>query len=387
VTALDARDDHVQSLLGDSEIPTLARRLAVLQNAHGARTALSAMPPLVRAITLLAQPYVRERALLREAADQSDAFDRELAQVRADISTLDTDAARFRADIAKKVNGGLTTIRGEVGRKCGDLIVRVRADQETTVTSIGPDAYLREILDALADIANNADAQRHELIIGIVGDAGQLTQAELVQSAEADSLRSALPQPDAAFSFGRRPGFSFSAVREGLATGFHLAALTGTVGTLIGGTVASVPGAAAGATIGALLGHMVGWVGGTRDAIRQARQDFRTKSMHSIAEIAAEWVVQAERDMDEWIRDAASAIITDLRAGFDAAVDERRDRLKGFLHNAERGRTDSAAHRATRIDATNRQIARYERLSHELTDSVGRLERLVATDAPSAGPT
>ena len=376
VKALDAIEDHIPSLLGDSEIPTLARRIAALRSAHGAQMALSAEPPMSRAITLLAQPYVRELAMLREAADQADAVDRELARVRKDIAALDRDAARFRDRLPGKVNDGLASIRTEVSSKCGDLATRIRADQKITVTSMSPNAYLRDILDTLADIASHADVRRHALITRIAGESRRLTKAELAPSAEADSLRSALPQPDAALEFGPQPGFSIAAVTQGVSSGVKLAGIAGSVGSVIGGTVASVPGAAAGALIGGLLGHMVGWVGGTREAIRQAQQDWRTKNMHSIAEIAGEWVVQAERDMDGWIRDATSVIIADLRAGFDAAVEERRDRLKSFLHSAEDGRTDSAASRAARIDATAEQIVRYERLSHELTDGVDRLKQL-----------
>jgi len=389
VMALDARDDDIEWLEVKSQIPSLRRRLGDLQNAHGARATLAAAPLLVRAIRLLAEPYLRELAMLREAADQAQALERKQAQVQdqveRDIEALDDAAASFRRGLARKVSRGLDDIRADVTRSCGDVTARVRADQRLPEPPMEPDAYLRSILNAVADIANRADARREELIARIVEEARPLTDAKLARSAEADSLLSALPQPTSGVSFPRRPGLSFSAVNAGLFAGVKIAAVTGSVGGLIGTMVVPGAGSAAGAGIGALLGHMAGWVGGTRDAIRQAQQEWRTNNRNALADIAIEWVGQATHDMDEWIGDATSATTADLRAGFDDAVSERRARLTSLLQSAAPGLADTAESREARIEEATRHIARYEQLSRELTDSVGRLERLAGVATPPTG--
>jgi hypothetical protein len=202
-------------------------------------------------------------------------------------------------------------------------------------------------------------------------------QAELAPSAPADSLRSALRLPSSALLPSTRPGFTLAALREGAAEGVKLAAVTGTVGSVVGTLVAAAPGAAAGATIGALLGHMVGWVGGTREAIKKARQESRTAAFRALAELAPGWIAKAAQDLDEHLQSATKATATDLGAVFGAAVAERRDRLQVFLRNAGPERTgEMATDRLARIDAVSHRIARYERLSRELTEVVEVLERL-----------
>jgi len=382
VMALDAKEDHLPELEDESRLPTLERRLDTLRNAHAARAALAAGPLLVRAITLLDEPYLRELGMLRQAADQSDA-DRELDRVRDQLAALDADASAFRKGVSAKVRAGLDRIADDVRRQCQDIISRISEDQMLPAPLMEPDAYLRSILDSVVVIANKAESQRQGLIAGIARQAQPLTEAELAPSAEADSLQSALPQLTQAFPAGQPPGLSFKAIKYGLTTGAQVAGYTGSVGLLIGTIVAPGPGSAAGATLGALLGHMVGWVGGTRDAIRQAQQDYRTNNMKTLAKISEAWVSRAADDMNECIRAAAPTISDGLRAGLDAAVNERRGQLASLLSVAA-GRVDTAEARRTRIDEVTRHVARYEELSRELAGLVGRLERLAAPDAPRA---
>jgi hypothetical protein len=379
VMALDALDEYLPGLEDESHLPELRRRLAALRNAHAARTALEAGPPLVRAITLQAEPFLRQLEMLREAASQDDAVDR----VREQITALDAQAAAFRKAISGKVRTGLDRIGDDVRRQCQDVISRITEDQKLAAPVMQPDAYLRSILNSVVVIATKADGKRQHLIADIARQAQPLTEAELVPSAEADSLQSALPQLTQAFPAGAPPRFSFTAVIAGLTTGAKVAVVTGSVGGLIGSMVVPGVGTAAGATIGALLGHMVGWVGGSRDAIRQAQQDYRANNMKTLADMTQTWVNRAADDMDEWIRAAAPTTTDGLRAGFDAAVNERRSQLTSLL-SAAPGLAGTAGARQARIDEVAGRIARYEELSRDLAGHVECLELLAAADAPLA---
>jgi ethanolamine utilization protein EutP (predicted NTPase) len=384
VMALDALDEYLPGLEDESQLPELRRRLAALRNAHAARTALEAGPPLVRAITLQAEPFLRELEMLREAASQDDVVEREMDRVRDQITALDARAAAFRKAISGKVRTGLDRIGNDVRRQCQDVISRITEDQKLAAPVMQPDAYLRSILNSVMVIATKADGQRQHLIADIARQAQPLTEAELVPSAEADSLQSALPQLTQAFPAGAPPRFSFTAVVAGLTTGAKVAVVTGSVGGLIGSMVVPGVGTAAGATIGALLGHMAGWVGGSRDAIRQAQQDYRANNSKTLADITQTWVNRAAHDMDEWIRAAAPTTTDRLRAGFDAAVNERRSQLTSLL-SAAPGLADTGGARQARIDEVAGRIARYEELSRDLAGHVECLELLAAADAPLAG--
>lgn len=382
VMFLDACDDHLPALEGDSQIPALASRLAAHQHVHRAGVWLRAATPLVRAITLLAEPSLRELAVLREAADQGDAVDREIAKVEAQISALADSSRHFHAEIATQVAEGFTAIRGEVTQRCDDLARQLRTDQRLPKPLVDPDTYIRTVLETLTGIADTAETRRLAFKQRIVEAGERLTEAEFAPSAEADSLRSALRLSSTALSYGDRPGFSFSALKEGLSSGAKMAAATGPVGGIIGGSVAAAPGALAGATIGALLGHMIGWIGGTRDAIRRARADWHASNVQSMITIALDLVDDAERSLDDWIGQSEAPAIDDLRTRFDASVQQRKDRLASYLKNAEQSTTDSSARRKERIEAKIQQIAHYERLGQELTGITNRLERIAFPGGP-----
>jgi hypothetical protein len=378
IMALDAQDDHIQSLEDDSRLPELAARLAELQCVHQAHATLLARPPLVRAITLLADPCLKELSVLRKEMGEAESHDRALREIEA----LKAAAARFHGDLPGEVDRMIADISATIADRSYDLRQRVRTFRALPAPGMDPDAYFRGILNQLAEIANVADTRRAEFISHTVAAAKRLTEAELAPSAEADLLRSALRLPVTALSFGSQPGFSFAAVREGLTTGAKLATVTGSVGGLIGGTLASVPGAAAGLTVGALVGHVTGWIGGIRDAIRRARQDWQARNVQSMADIALDCIDQSARSMELAMRQSAPATVSDLRSQFDAAMGERLESLTLALRDTVPLSPGEAIFRADLIEAARQRIARYERMSHHLTGIVQRLEQIASAGPP-----